>query len=390
MNRAKLLQWLVLSLITCLGLAGCAHRPVVEHSEHLFDDRLFAAAGEPVDADSALALSPAMQAYARRELLPLMHRDEPHRALLEALYSGRQLKLHYDSARTRSAAEAFDARAGNCMSLVVMTAAFARELGLAVRFQSVQVDPSWGRRGSLQFAIGHINVSVGRPLLRQRAQGDSANWLTVDFLPQRDLRSQRYEVIDEHTVLAMYMNNKAAEALSEGRLDDAYWWVRGAIAQDRQLLLAYNTLGVVYQRRGHAARAEQVLRFALALEPDNLQVLGNLGHLLVHQQRADEARPLLARLAQLQPDPPFKFFELGRTAMQQGDFKQARTMFERELQRDPDYHEFHFWLALALLNLGDRQEASRHLVLARDNSGTRDEEALYAAKLARLKAAMVH
>ena len=69
-------------------------------------------------------------------------------ALLEALYTQGELRLEYDARRTRTAAEAFDARMGNCLSLVIMTAAFATEMQLQVRFQDVLgiVFDSWDER----------------------------------------------------------------------------------------------------------------------------------------------------------------------------------------------------------------------------------------------------
>jgi Tfp pilus assembly protein PilF len=381
-------RWVLLLVALCLS--ACATKPIVTRSEHLFDDGFFKPASVTIDAGDVLRLSPAMQAYLQRERGTAAYRREPHRALLDALYSHNQLQLRYDTGPTRNAAEAFDLRAGNCMSLVIMTAAFARELGLQVRYQNVVTEANWGRRGDLYFAIGHINLSLGRSQMQTRGSADSSDWLTVDFLPQRDLRGQRYDVIEEPTLIAMYMNNKAAEALSVGQLDDAYWWAKAALQQDRQLLLAYNTLGVVYQRSGHSAQAEQVLRFVMAMDPDNLQVLGNLAQLLSGQGRTAEAQPLLDKLARLQPVPPFKYFDQGREAMNQGDFRRAKQLFERELARDPDYPEFHFWLALAYLKMGDAQLAGQHLAAARDHSGSRAEEALYAAKLARLKADTVH
>ncbi|MBI5259985.1 MAG: tetratricopeptide repeat protein [Burkholderiales bacterium] len=381
-------RWTGLGLL--LWLAGCAVAPAVPPNEGLFEDALFAPPSERIDATEALAMSPAMQAYLGQEIAVAMQRREPHRALLDALYSGRQLKLRYDATRTLNAAEAFEERAGNCMSLVLMTAAFAREMGLQVRYQSVHAAPVWSRQGNLQFTIGHINISVGKPLVRALVAGEGNDWLTVDFLPREQMRGQRHEVIDEATLVAMYMNNRAAEALSAGRRDDAYWWARAAIARDRQLLIAYNTLGVVYQRHGHAAQAERVLRFALALEPANLHVMGNLVQLLLTQGRTAEAQPLQAQLARLQPEPPFKYLDLGLVAMQQGDFRAARRLFERELQRDPDYAELHFWLAVAHYRLGEMDQAARHLDTARANSTTLAERRLYAAKLARLKAESLH
>ncbi|MFO1337096.1 MAG: hypothetical protein U1F53_02495 [Burkholderiaceae bacterium] len=57
------------------------------------------------------------------------------------------------------------------------------------------------------------------------------------------------------------------------------------------------------------------------------------------------------------------------------------------LGRASDYHEFHFWLALSYLRLGERERAAQHLRLAEENASTRQQQRAYAAKLQRLKAA---
>src|SRR3546814_9694850 len=68
------------------------------------------------------------------------------------------------SAFTRNAAEAFAAHTGNCMSLVVLTAAMADELGLDVQFQEVLGDPTMSRNGDLLFYNGHVNVVLREKL----------------------------------------------------------------------------------------------------------------------------------------------------------------------------------------------------------------------------------
>jgi thioredoxin-like negative regulator of GroEL len=70
--------------------------------------------------------------------------------------------------------------------------------------------------------------------------------------------------------------------------------------------------------------------------------------------------------------------------MEAGDFRAAKSFFTRELDRDPDYHEFHFWLALAELRLGNIERARAELALAQQNSTTRLDHDLYGAKLRRL------
>jgi len=49
------------------------------------------------------------------------------------------------------------------------------------------------------------------------------------------------------------------------------------------------------------------------------------------------------------------------------------------------YHEFHYWLALADLGLGDTEGARKHMAIAIENSTTRRDHDLYSAKLARLQ-----
>ena len=76
--------------------------------------------------------------------------------------------------------------------------------------------------------------------------------------------------------------------------------------------------------------------------------------------------------------------------MREGDFRQARALFAKEVDRAPYYHEFHFWLALALANLGESEGARRHLALALENSTTRRDHDIYAAKLQRISSGRAH
>ena len=72
-------------------------------------------------------------------------------------------------------------------------------------------------------------------------------------------------------------------------------------------------------------------------------------------------------------------------AMRLGDFKAARQLFAKEVERDPYYHESHFWLGVANVQLGNLEEARKHLDLALEHSTTRNERELYTAKLERIR-----
>jgi Tfp pilus assembly protein PilF len=211
--------------------------------------------------------------------------------------------------------------------------------------------------------------------------------MTIDFLPPKDVRGLRVRVIGEETIVAMYLNNRAVESLTQGRLDDAYWWAREAIRNDPKFLSSYNTLGAIYRRHGNPVEAERALTYVLDREPANTEVMTNLVPVLHDLGRVAESRHLAGKLERIEPFPPFSYFNRGLTALQAGDFSAARDLFAKEIDRAAYFHEFHFWLAIAHLNLGDVAQARKHLTIAIENSTTRNDHDLYAAKLDRIRSA---
>jgi len=241
----------------------------------------------------------------------------------------------------------------------------------------VLVEETWSRDGHIYFSVGHVNVTLMDRHF-SRASGET----TIDFLPPRDLPKQRGRLIDEKTVVAMYLNNRAVESLVRGRVDDAYWWAREAIAQEPSYLTAYNTLGAVYERRGMPDTAEKVFTYVLAREPANVHVMSNLVAALKEQGHTVEADAWSRIMTRLDPNPPFSFFNRGLEAMKDRDYGRARDLFAKEVDRAPYYHEFHYWLAAAYVGLGNYGEARKHLVIAMENSTTRRDHDVYAAKFA--------
>ena len=379
--RASMCALVVAGL--ALGLSGCAVEPKAPPQADVFLDAAFRPPSVVIDAQEALAMSPAMQRFAETEMASEIRLKGQRDGLIDALYTRGRLQLDYDAETTRTAAEAFAAKRGNCMSLVLMTAAFARHLGLPVRFNSVYLEESWSRMNGIFFIAGHVNVSLARPLsLQSRAVFGDPELLTIDFLPPDQLRGNRSRPIDEATLLAMFLNNKAAEALTVGRVDDAYWWAREAIRTDGRWLAAYNTLAVLYRRKGLLDRAEATLRLVLEREPLNTQAMSNLILVLSDTGRRDEAQRYSNQLAQIQPVAPYKYFDEGVAAMRAGDYAQARQLFRKEVARAAYVPEFHFWLGLANYGLGDVSAARGEIAKALENSATVKDRELYGAKLA--------
>lgn len=365
-----------------LLLVACATPQPSTPPDTLLRDELFAPPSQPVVAADIFALSEPMKQYLRNEIATQVRFLGPQQGLFEAVYNRSQLKLDYDSTYTRNAAEAFDARAGNCLSLVIMTAAFAREMGLQVRFQSAYLEEAWTRNANFLMRAGHVNISLGNRM--QDRANPMARHLTIDFLPADQLRTLRVVEVSEREIISMYMNNRAVEALVRDQLDDAYAWARSSLQHNPDFVSTMNTLGLIYARRGAPESAERVFTTALLRDPKNTRAMANLADLYARQGRAADAAALHATLAKLEPEPPFYFHNQGLVAMQRGQFAQARDFFRREIARGAVSSEVVFSLGMAYYRLGDSENASKYLNQALENSGRGERDGL-SAKLGWLK-----
>ena len=367
-------------VLLALWLGACTTVTAPPDATAVLHDELFPQATVPIDAGQLFALSPAMRIFLQQRL---DHPGRPARsleALVQALSQEDALRLRYESSRTRTAAEAFDEHAGNCLSLVMLTASFAHALGLPVTYHVARTDPYWSRQGNLLLASGHVDLTVGLPL-DANADGIGRQAYTFDFISAEEAQALPLRDIPEDTLVAMFFNNRAAEALVAGQPARAYGWVRQALQRDPGFAAAYNTLGVVYLRADASAAAAQAFAAALALDTDNPRVLSNL----VDAQRAlgntAEAERLAARLALLEPDPPYRLFDLGVAAFARRDFAGARALFRRAAAHADYDPELHFWLARTASALGAPAQAQREVELALERSTTASQRSRFAAKL---------
>ena len=382
--------WVGLLVLALVLLPGCAVLAPTPAGPLLLQDALFNHPPRPAEADAAMTLDEPMRAYLRSNLASGVHQKGKARALTDELYVRDGLRLDYDASVTRTAAQAFAARSGNCLSLVLMTAAMAREMGLEVTFQSARLDDAFSRSGDLTLRSGHVNLLIGPrpPVLRWQTlhMADDPNRLQVDFLPPDELRGLRTQPISEATVLAMFMNNRAAEALAARRTTEAYAWVREALRSDAGFWPAVNTLGVVYQQGGHLAAAATAFEQLLAQDSTQVAAMWNLAQVLQAQGRTAEAARWTAQRLALEPVPPFYYQQQAEAAMARGAWAQAREFFHSEQRITGDSPELQHGLALAHYRLGEWGAARQALQQAISTSLNAVQQARYTGKLAWLRA----
>lgn len=375
-----LFRWF--ALLTLMLSVGCASTSSkAPESTSLFNDDLFKPQKQSFNPASVFELSPEMRDYLRAEGISSLRNVGRAKTLLNNLYKKDKLQLEYDSAFTRTAREAFDAKSGNCLSLVLMTAAFAKEMGLPIRYQSVFTPENVSRSEGVVYYSDHVNLLLGQVDVTLVAVNPNEPLLVVDFLTPDQTTGLRTITISEQTILAMYMNNRAAEELHVKQLDAAYWWAKMGIESDPAFLVTYNTLGLIYLRNGNSAEAEKAFRYILNIEPANYPALANLTQLVQKRGNTMEANVLEQRLQAIKATPPFYYFDIGMKAIQARDYQTARDNFLLEVNRSAFNPEFNYWLAGAYIGLNDRATARKYLIIARDNATTADDRKLYESKL---------
>src|SRR6185437_5978937 len=236
-----------------LLLAACATGPVAPVQDParppLYDDALFAPPSTRISSDDVFAMSPEMEALVSDQMEHRIATRGKVNAIIETLYEKGVNKFSYDARETNNAAGVFASHSGNCLSYTIMTAAFAQRLGVPVQFHVVTLGDVWDRNDDLDFLIGHVNLTMGD--VYRTAQ-------LVDFTAMTDAHGEFLDDIGEDVIVSMYFNNRAAEAMAHGKLDDAYWWARAATESSTSFIASYNTLGVIYMHHDNPNMAARV------------------------------------------------------------------------------------------------------------------------------------
>lgn len=374
-----------LTLLMLILMSACTTQAPIMQAPPLFHDALFEKAHVDFNPNDIFKLNEDMLNYINIDLARQRRSDGNELALYNALYNKREMRINYDARRTKTAVETFNDRAGNCLSLVIMTAAFAKAMDFPVTYQDVHVEEQMSHIDDLYFSSRHVNILIGKKSTALIRDNIDEQLLKIDFLSPRETFGQIAKTIGENTIIAMYLNNRAAEILAEKKHAQAYWWLRQAIQIDPSYSPAYNTLGIIYWQKGYYQYAKPALEYALALEPDNLNVMSNLAQIYLLNGELERGEKLAAYVKENRPAPYLHYLRMGKAEMNSANYAEAKTLFIKELKREPEHHEVHFWLALAHYRLNELNEAKIHMSKAQEFGYTETDKRVYASKLNALR-----
>jgi len=383
MKNLHLVLVLVLPLLLSCQSNKAALPTHIELSSNLFLDDTFSISPTfHLETEQEIfELDDEMMALVKNKLINGHTARYKARVLLDHIFNEENISLKYDGNANVTASQAYHSNSANCMSLTIMAYALAHEAGINATFQQVNVPEYWVRNGEHNLLTGHVNLLIreGEAIERNVVWGETST--EIDFDPYVAKEHFSKKSIKKNTVLAMFYNNKGAEALVNDDYGVAYQYFKAAIQQDNLFSSAWGNLGVLYKFTDNYQAAEKVYRHALMIQNDNLTALTNLSLLLKTQRLAIEAQRIDDYVHQIRKRNPYYFALLADEAFYNKEYKQAEDNYKKAIQIDDQRHEFYFGLAKVYYKQNRLISAQRSMKKAIRLNSVRSTNKQYIAKL---------
>jgi Flp pilus assembly protein TadD len=331
-----------------LALVGCASAgPIVLDPEK----ELRARGLDPATVVIPYQITDEMRAWARAQIPEGTPTEERLDRLLAGLLDPARLRIQYEARATGTAIDVFQKRRANCLAFTSLFVGMAREVGVPVVYLDVDDIERFEKEGDLVVVSGHVSAGFNT--------GTALKILDFSLAPPTEYR--KVEPISDLTAIALYHSNRGAEALRNGRNEDALEWLRKAVAIDPELGGAWINYGVALRRSGDTPGAEAAYRKALEADPNALSAYQNLAALLRLQGQEEEAADLLEVSSRLGSRNPFIYLTLGDVSLAHGRMEEARRFYRKALRLYRGNAEPYAAMGLLSLAQGDAGDASKWL-----------------------------
>ena len=373
----------IVSLLMMFLLTACVTTGQQSHSlpEVVYLDEHYEH-GQKLETEAEIfAISPEMKAYVNERLdkrnLPLSVSN-----LMNDLFSPAYMDIDYEYNANYSPVEVFKKGKANCMSLTILSFVLAREAGLKTRFMDVQTTENWNVGESFAYVNGHVNLEITTHMDMNKISNQKPN-STIDFLPMLSSKIMKKSTLTKSQIVALYYNNKGADALANKDKPLAYQYFKAATQLAPTAAKIWGNLATVYRQDGHTETAEAIYKAAITMAPRNRTLQENLAILYRKTGRIDEAERLYRKVNQERQDNPFYFAMQAEEALSQDRPTEAASLFRKAMKMQRQEHSFYFGLARSYLRLGELNRAQEYMIKAQTVSkDPRQQQKYYSKNLA--------
>ena len=364
-------------------LAGCAAPAGLAAAAEISDEQLLSGTAifsKPIDVSSLpdpgiLETDETMRAFVAEHVKGAKSGREKMRRLLAGMIKTGLLSLDYNQVETKTAKQTFHDRVGNCISFTNLFVALGREAGIDVVYQTVDIPPLWYSENDLVILNNHINV-----LVNTKFDGR----VVVDFnVPEFKGNYDSHVVSDKHA-FALYHNNIAMDALTDGDIEASFRYLKKSISLDADVAGPWVNLGVLYSRHDLPDLALAAYRRGLEIDPDNRSALTNLAHLYRSLGNTRTADWYSRKIRAYQKRNPYFHYYRARVAFDNNSIDEALDSLNRAIRLKKTEHQFHSLMGVINYKLGHQEEALENFVRARELAGFESAQQKYDQKIALL------
>ena len=305
-------------------------------------------------------------------------------ALVEAVFRSQKdggLGVQYDNDYTRTVEEVWRDRRANCLSLTALCIAACKAVGIHADFAEVVGSTAWSRNGELVLQERHIVALVRAAQLRDD--------LVLDFNPRVRSRLGMYALVTltPERARALFHSNRAAELLTQRRLDEALIQSQRAVTEDPDLSVGWNAEGLVLKALGRVGEAEDAYRRGLTCDREDASILNNLEVLLRENGRFKEADHVRSESRKLRERNPYYQSFLAEEALGTGDLDEAMRRIKRAIHRYKREPRFYLLKARILMAQGREKKATQVLERGAELASDGERER-YDIKLTQMRQAL--
>ena len=385
------MQFIIMSIVVSIVLAllsGCQSPPgykqaATEFNSSLYLDEKFENHNTVYieSEETIFALDDDMKVMVAEKLINERDNRKKAKKLLKHFFNSEQVSLAYNAGANVIASHAYQNKEANCLSLTIMAYAIAKAADLDVVFQSVKVPEYWVRNGKMNMLTGHVNLRVMERRSPNKVVFFDRSIAEIDFDPYVVKKLFPKKVISKNTIIAMFYNNKGANAMVEGDYITAYAYLRAATEIDPEFSSAWGNLGILYRFNGYEQQAIDTYQYAININRDNLTAMANLSMLLHVNGEYEQAKSLDNFIMRQRANNPYYYALLADEKFYLGAYNEAIHHYRKAIKLNKNIHEFYFGLAKVYYMLDDIEKAQSYMKKAIAKNRIKQLDKQYVAKL---------
>ncbi|MCF6441861.1 hypothetical protein L1077_20705 [Pseudoalteromonas luteoviolacea] len=284
----------------------------------------------------------------------------------------------YDGA-TLTATESLERNEGNCISLAILTQAYAKLAQVDTTFIEVGTVPVFKKNNNTILISNHFRTKLLAP--KSTSDPNTIEVIragtVVDYFPAQD--SFFIDNANYNDLVTKFYANRAVDALLEDNFNQSFNMLKQALSYkpyDPELI---NISAVLHRRSGQESHAMKIYEYAKNYNLTSQNLLANYLFIAKNQNNTELVKQL-ENLLDETALTPFDKIQVAQRSAQKGRFTRAIQELKEVIIETPYLPEPYFELARIYHSKGDIEKTDKLLALAVERSSDPKKRSLFQAK----------